>query len=171
MDPWQAIADTRADRLWLLSAVIKAVVPQAPTSEPSREPEAGWLEEYIGYMQDHGCTWTVQVILGNDEGTRRGEDVEKHKEPRGTYCISFWCVFWLLKYVMSGTGPTCHCCMICDKQRALATLPTQKANNTSSVTAADGRRKRQIARRRIPRGLPEGTSACEPWRNRGALVD
>lgn len=32
----------------------------------------------------------------------------------------------LLKYVMSGTGPTCHCCMICDKQAALVTLPTHK---------------------------------------------
>lgn len=35
--------------------------------------EAGWLEEYIGYMQDQGCTWTVQGMLGNeDENQKRG---------------------------------------------------------------------------------------------------
>lgn len=39
----------------------------------------------------------------------------------GTYCISFWgCALELLKYVMSGTGPTCHCCMICDRQNGVS---------------------------------------------------
>ena len=81
-----------------------------PSSRPSchgprpasqaEDGEAGWLEEYIGYMQDHGSTLADQVILGKDkdEGRRRGaEDGARSTRVCGTYCISFWCVLELLK--------------------------------------------------------------------------
>ena len=97
------------------------LVPRTPTGEPSRGRGSGVVGDTSGTCK------TMYLDCPKSYLGWREQQKVRNTRVCGTYCISFWgCALELLKYVMSGTGPTCHCCMICDKQTALVTLPTHE---------------------------------------------
>lgn len=112
--PRQGNVDTSADRLAPYRPLSRPLVPRAPTGRAKQTGKRGGWRSTSGTCKAMYLDCPKSYLGGGSKGTRPGQ--KRNTRVCGTYCISFWgCALELLKYVMSGTGPTCHCCMICDK--------------------------------------------------------
>lgn len=77
---------TRRSTDWTFAGRCQGLRATGSDRRAKQRTEAGWLTEYIGYMQDHGSTWTVQVMLG-EGGRKLIEERTAQRSTTGWYLL------------------------------------------------------------------------------------